>query len=375
MMARPQTQPRPSERDRHRYLYLSGWVRALELKLLDRAQTNRLFEARTQEDIDRVLSEADYPAGQSPDQRLQGESRAILDWLKTHLPNPLYVDALLAFHDAHNLKVVLKHLLSRWITSAPQPADVDAVAEAAGPAWPDFTDLASLPSFSDLAGQLLLPAGVEPALLYRQVAEHQAADLPAWLHEATTQALQRYLTRYALSDVDLYLDQVAWQRAQAKARETGNAFFCDYLALQADLINLDLLNRVRKQRMGRDILAKALVPGGSFDQDRWMGLYDLDEEALLAFLAPTAYVSLSPFFRQDAQAEDADRMGLVADNLLMRHLQTVRYVLEGPEVPLAFVLARQLEIKNVRLIITYLRNGLPAARARERLRDRYQPWR
>ena len=43
--------------------------------------------------------------------------------------------------------------------------------------------------------------------------------------------------------------------------------------------------------------------------------------------------------------------------------------------PLAWVLARLAEIKNVRIILTCLRNGLPRSLMQDLMRDGYLAWR
>lgn len=359
-----------------RYLYISGLVRALELKLLDRAQMNRLFEARQMEDVDRVLSEAGYPAGDGPEERLRAESIAILEWFMKMMPQSDYADVFLAFNDAHNLKLVLKKLLAIWIAgSRDDHPDMMQEKNEEKSLLPDFMGIDGLPPIGTDVRHALLPAAVEPAVLYRQIAQHQPEGLPEWIYQAAVEAVRRYLIRYELSDIDLYLDQVAWREAHHLAKMTDNVFFCDYLQIKTDLINLDMLIRARNLRMGSDILKKALLPGGLIAEKEILPLYDQDEESILLIYRHTPYSTLVQLAQPDTKTGDKAEIGRMSDNILMEKIREARQITSGPEIPLAFVLARQLEIKNIRVVLTCLRNGLPPARARELVRDSYLPWR
>ena len=360
-----------------RYLYISGFVRALELKLLDRARMNRLFEARQMEDIDRVLSESGYPPGDDPEERLYAEQVAILDWFNRQMPDPAFAETLIVFNDAHNLKLVLKKLLTIWIAGSQddKTAKTPSADHEPDASLPDFMGIDGLPPIGSAVKQAMLPASMDPAILYRQIAQHQPEGVPVWLYRAAIEAVRRYLIRYELNEIDLYLDQVAWREAHERAQTTGNAFFCRFLQMKTDLINLDVLIRGRRLRMGLDLFKKAVLPGGSISGEKLVAVFDQDEESVLAVYRQTPYAELARLVRADTKQEDRERMGVLADNFLMEQLRTARLLTNGPEIPLAFVLARQLEIKNIRIVLTCLRNKLPSSRARELVRGSYLPWR
>ena len=118
--AGPAKKPEP-DKLQERYRYVSGLVRARELLLLDQASLNRLTEAGGPDEISRILIANSYPAGQDPEEILDRESSAVLDWLAEVMPDPRFTDTLILFNDAHNLKLVLKKHLTQWIGSQPAP--------------------------------------------------------------------------------------------------------------------------------------------------------------------------------------------------------------------------------------------------------------
>ncbi len=364
-----------------RYLYLSGLVKAMELHLLDQARLNRLLDANEPEEISRILGECNYPAGKNPEEILGTELTASLGWLKQMMPDPTYADALIIFHDAHNLKLVLKNLLTVWITGSDVdklPGQTPAINGQAGAdeaILPNFGGLNGIPPFGRTAMQALKPAQVDPDLLYHQIAEHRTDGLPEWIFQAAVEAVRRYLIQYDMSAVDTWLDQVAWRQAHKLAEQTGNHFLIGWLCRKTDLINLEMLLRTRTMRSGREILGNALLAGGSVQVQQVLDLYGDSKDAIVAFYARTPYASLAEQCQNYELIDQAARYGLLADNLLMEHVRSARWIISGPEVPLAWVLARQTEIKNVRIILTCLRNSLPKAQARDLMRDSYLTWR
>lgn len=370
--AGPAKKPEP-DKLQERYRYVSGLVRARELLLLDQASLNRLTEAGGPDEISRILIANSYPAGQDPEEILDRESSAVLDWLAEVMPDPRFTDTLILFNDAHNLKLVLKKHLTQWIGS--QPAPEPAKTEPDSVQMPDFSGPDGILPFGGAAEQVLKPSQVAATVLYRQIGMRETDALPAWLAELAPKVIGCYLQRYDFSDIDHLVDQTVWQKAHAEAAGIGNRFFSGYLARRTDLINLELLLRTRVLRMGKDVLRRALLGGGSLDPEAVLSVYDQSDDQVKALYAPTPYAALAEQCRTYGKIGQAARFSLASDNLLMDYIRQARWVLNGPEIPLAWALARQMEIKNIRIITTYLRNGLPRAQMRDLIRDNYLAWR
>lgn len=368
------------------YAYISGLTKALELRLLDQARMNRLLEAEDADDISRILLESAYPPGSNPEDMLRDEATNLFIWLRKHMPDDSYVDALLTFHDGHNLKLVLKKLLMIWVaakddqTLAEQTMLRDQSAPQAGEengfdSLPDFGAADGIPPPGEILPLAQMPAQVEPARLYHLVAEHRLPELPDWIGQTASEAIRHYMHRYDLGEIDLFIDQRTWQQAHKLAGLTENEFFQNWLRCRTDLVNLDLLLRTRLLRSGQRTLERALISGGRISAQEVQLLYSESEEAVKAFYANTPYAELADLGRQYSKPGQAARFGRVVDNLLMDQLRTARWVVSGPEVPLAWVLARLAEIKNIRIILTCLRNGLPRSMAQDLIRDGYLLWR
>jgi len=353
----------------NRYLYISGRIKALELQLMDSARLARLSDARTVEDIGRILSDSGYPAAADPETRLNLEMAGLFEMLRNLFPEPAFIDILLIFHDFHNLKVILKNLTPAWprFVSADEEPEIAILPESAVPF--------SLASSKDLKPYFLSPSLVDPQLVFTAIRDRQASLIPAWLYDAAVEAVRGYQYSYDIGGIDVQLDKAAYKLALEKARLLGSKFFTGYLELLIDQINLGLLLRTRYLHSGRDYLAQALLEGGNVPVSLITELYALPAEQIQAAYGSTAYAHLADLAAEYGQIGSAGRFSRMADNLVIDYISQARQLWCGPEIPLAYLIARLMEIKNVRIVLTCLRNGLVASQARDLSRDSYLPWR
>lgn len=358
---------------RDRYGYISGRVRVLEMQLLDSGRLNRLIEARSQDEIARVLAECGYPQAPDPESSLSREQEAVYDLLRTHMPEPEFIEALMVFHDVHNVKAVLKHLG----TPAGEPEGIEPSGEPVGTdhgqASESLARVLTRPGGLDL--YLSRPSLVPVDILVKSMVERKPDLLPAWLARAVDDATQCYRKTYDFGETDLVLDQAAWAEVRRRAADLNCAFFSRYLQIRTDCINLDLLLRTRFLRSGADFLEKALIAGGSIDRERILPLYQADDDAIRSVFEQTPYAELASLATTYGQRGSAARFSLLADNLVMRLVREATRVVSGPEIGLAYLIAREMEIKNIRVILTSRRNGLSQTQAREMTRINYLAWR
>jgi V/A-type H+-transporting ATPase subunit C len=352
-----------------RYLYLSSRIKALESQLLDSARLGRLSEARSIEDINQILTESGYAAAPDPETRLLREIVATFELLHSLFPEPGFIDAMLLFHDFHNLKVIMKSLTSAWPQrqNPDEAVSCDNLPESAGPF--------GLASSQDLEPFFLEPSLVDPAVLFIAVRDRQSGQIPAWLYSAAVKSAQVYQQSYDIGDIDVQLDRLAFSLVMAKASRLGNTFFSCYLQLLVDQTNLGLLLRTRFLKCGKTYLGQALLAGGSLPAGQVLGLYDSTPEEIQSAYAFNPCAILARMAGEYGQAGTAGRFSLLADNLIIEYVSKAKLLWRGPEIPLAYLIARLMEIKNIRIALTCLRNGLPVSQAREMTRESYATWR
>ena len=375
--------------DNSRYAYSAGRIRALEARLIRSAQMERLIEARSAEDIARLLTDCGYPAAADPETSLKLGLEETYRLIRAISPEPRFVDALLTARDFHNLKVMLKAFSVYWprrdqeTAAKARPADAadDGGQPQAGDAggaeipqnrtalWPAIHGPVT---YEQLAPLLQRPSTVDPQALFAALRARKPDGLPPALAGAAADAAAGYQQSYDIGEIDILIDKAQAQLLLDTARQLDIPFFTQYVSLRADLTNVGLLLRTRFLRSGADYLRHILLPGSSLAAADLAACYEGSEERIAALLAKTR---LAPIVEDVAAfaagGEAIARFGLASDNLLISQARRARMVLRGPDVLIAYLIAREMEIKSVRIILTCLRNRLPADKTRGLVRLTY----
>lgn len=346
------------------YGFATGYIRALEAKLMDQSVLSRVFEARQSEDIVRIMQDAGYESGDA-EQSLRKESHLIFELLQQIMPDQAFVEALLLFNDCHNLKVVLKYLSVWWVKPEQEAGKNYGIPESdAGLA------------FQGMEKMIRLPSLVEPARLFRSVRDRRSDLIPEWLYRLALKASDRFLQTYDTGRMDMLIDGEAWRQSMDIAKGLNNKFFTGYLQLKIDLINLEILLRCRSLHTGGNYLGLALLADSSIPIKNLLAAYELETEAFVLWLrkhplmekmSEDTILELAEGYGRTGTAAKYNR---IADEIVLVWLDQARQVLRGPEIPLSYLLRRELEIKNLRIALTCLRNDISPAQARELARGK-----
>lgn len=379
------------QNDSSRYAYATGRIRALEVKLIGASRLSRYLEAKSAEDIGRMLLENGYPASADPEISLNMELEATYALIRSLSPDPQMIDTLLLARDFHNLKVMLKAFSVYWPrreAGSPVKAAlaIEQIYEGGGRSQADGNiepeaqqESATLwpaihgpVTYEQLLPLLQRPATQDPQKLFNALREQKPGDLPPILAKAAAAAAGRYQQTYDISDIDILLDKMLAQAMIDSAQIMDAPFFTEYVQLRFDLVNVGLLMRTRFLRSGVDYLQRILLPGGSVSHAVFTSLYEASSARIIEALAKTRLASLAESIEAFAGGGDAiARFSLATDDLLVKFVQQARFVLRGPEVLLGYLIAREMEIKTVRVILTCLRNRIPVDKARELSRLTY----
>lgn len=309
------------------YAYSVAKVRAAETRLLDRMKLQRMAEAANAEEALKILKENGYE-GESAEEMLAAERTKTYAFLRDISPSREVFDIFLVKNDYHNVKVLLK-------------------AEFLGENY-DF---------------LLTDSGRYPVQLVKNAVESRVmGQLPQVMQDAVARAINLYEKTADPQLCDLELDCAAYCEMQQMAQATKSAYVKDIVATMADLVNIKSVVRVRRMGKGTDFLLRALVSGGKIKEQE---LAREGLERLSKLLQGTPYEVLSDF------EDNLSELEKQADNFLIRYIKRAKYVTFGMEPLVAYLMAKENEIKLARIILTGKKNNLPAEMIKERLRESY----
>jgi V/A-type H+-transporting ATPase subunit C len=323
------------------YAYAVGRIRALETRLLDKSKLERMIDAPSAEEALKVLAETEYAGAVAEladvhdfEIILRDEISRCFALLLKMSPRPELIGMMALRYDIHNLKVLFKA------------------------------------KYLGVTADLLMPAGtVAGEKLKTMVEEEDFRDLPGAVRAAAERVVEEFAVNRDPQAIDLNLDRVLFARLLESARAARSAFLEGLFLRQIDLANIKTFVRVKRMGQDREFLKKALLPSGLIPAGRLASLLDEPLESLIAQTAMSEYAAvIGEGVRDWLEKGTAAHLEKLADDYITAYLQWGRRSPFGFEPLIAYLWAKEIEIKNIRLIMVGKINKLPVEAIRERLR-------
>lgn len=168
---------------------------------------------------------------------------------------------------------------------------------------------------------------------------------------------------------DVIIDKACLEAVREAGKEAGrkgNDVIRAYAEEQAAICDIKIATRSAHTKKSQDFLMKALVDCDSFTAAALAKAASQGEDSVKEFLQTTDYRDAA-----DALEEGPSAFERWCDDRIMDALQSQKYEAFTIGPVIAYVLARQNEIKTVRLILTGKANGLSDNSIRERVRQMY----
>ena len=168
---------------------------------------------------------------------------------------------------------------------------------------------------------------------------------------------------------DIIIDKACLEavlEAGRKAKKEGYGVICDYAESIACVADIKTAIRSAKTGKSQDFLMQALVDTESLSATALAKAAAQGEDAVKELLSTTDYRDAC-----DQLSESPSAFERWCDDKIIESLQPQKYETFTIGPVIAYVIARQNEIKTVRLILTGKANGLPDESIRERVRQMY----
>ena len=172
--------------------------------------------------------------------------------------------------------------------------------------------------------------------------------------------------------IDIYLDNAYFTELLELAEESQVDLFIKYAKDLIDFTNIRTLLRAKKQEKDVEFLRQIIIEGGNVRKETYLDLLNREVSSDTdAFKKLEIYKYIKEAldsFKERGNLSDFERE---MDNYFIDLIKDVKYITYGPEVIFANVLAKEIEIKNLRIILVSKLNGLDSEFIREKLRDTY----
>lgn len=316
-----------------------------EGRFLTPAQFDQLLNSQGAQERSQILQGTIYDLdGQEVadlnrlEESLMGQLMEDYQWALEVAPHPDLVALFTLPYTYHNLKVFLKHRATERNL-----------------------------------GHLLLPVGpYSLEVLEHLVVTFSAEHCPEFMAAEVAATWQEYQDYKDLRVLEIGMDLAYFKHL--KQLQLEDPVLENLVLLLIDLYNVITVWRAQAQDKPRSFMKQLLSDEGSLSADDYIQL--VEEDGLLAWFSRVNPLTFDLDVRSYEEAMKAGQFGIqdleyLADLLVFKVLEAGRYETDGP-LPLArYLYGRELEVKNLRLVLTGLDNQLPSQTIKERMRPIY----
>ena len=318
-----------------KYTYAVARIRALETSLLSDGDVEQLLSCGTADQaLQYVIDKGwgDLSSGMDIDAVLKREGEKTWEVIREVAPDMSVFDVFLYANDYHNLKAAIK----------------ESYAPSHG-------------------ADIYNPNGtIDPALLRQAAKDHQFSVLPAEMGAVAEEAMSVLRQTGDGQLCDMIIDKAALEAILRAGKASGSPlleFYAEHTVATADI-----KIAVRCQKTGKSLgfLQRALVECDTLDITQLAQAAVESFEAITGYLINTCYGGAAEALCQSASAFER-----WCDNRLIEKIRPQKYETSTIDPIAAWLLARENEIKTVRILLSGKRNGLSDDAIRERLREMY----
>lgn len=317
------------------YTYAVARIRSRELSLLSRKDIDSLLSAKSYDDCVRYLIDKGFGDDEhySDVSAILTAEREKLWSLMAELAGDLTpFEAFRLGDDFHNLKVAIKAVTR----------DVDPV------------------------GMFMKNGTVGSEKIYDAIKSHNYKMLPEHLSIVASEAMTTLLQTGDGQLCDIILDAACLNAIYSSAKKTKS----DVIMLYAELTvaSADIKTAVRCEKTGKslDFITKALAPCETINTNLLAKGASKSLDDIFAYLSTTSYSSAVDALKTSPTAFEKWCDDKLIDSIKPQKSEPFTI---GPLA--AYIIARENEIKAVRLILSAKLNDLDAQAVNERLRDMY----
>ncbi|QAT50636.1 V-type ATP synthase subunit C [Caproiciproducens sp. NJN-50] len=316
------------------YVYAVARIRSKELSLFGAQTLEQLMACKNYEDCLHVLSEKGWDVSSgNAGEILSAEREKTWKLIRELIGEDLSAfDVFLYANDYHNLKAAVKEVCMDSKT----------------------------PNIYFESGT------IDPSLILKAVRDQDFTQLPEQMRGAAQEACRVLLQNHDGQMCDVVIDRAALEAVLNAGMASDNEVLQKYAELT--VASADIRIAVRSARTGKplEFLEHALAPCSTLDVKKLARAAASGVDAVLEYLAMTPYAGAVPAVRKSVSSFER-----WCDDLLMEQIRPQKYNPFTIAPVAAYLLARENEIKTVRIILSGKLNRLSDESVRERLRETY----
>ncbi|NLL81520.1 MAG: V-type ATP synthase subunit C [Tissierellia bacterium] len=331
--------------DRMEFIHSITRTKVLETKLLSRAKIDRIIDAKDVDDVLKALNETEYSNSFSGvsgandyEVILSNELKRVYNLMREVSPDPRVVDLLALKYDYHNLKVLVKE------------TEYDK----------DFSDL------------YVPVATIDPKELRQAYIEQDFEQIPQEFQNALEAVLKDLQETKDPQRIDLIFDKYYFSHLYNMALATKVDLFINYVRDLIDFTNIKSAIRLKKQNKDFKFYDDAILENGNIDKEDILSTFnDSIDDMINKFKNTKISTNLIMGLDSYKETERLTDFEKYMDDYLMELNKESKLINFGPEPIFSYIVAKEAEIKTLRIILVAKLNNLSPEVIRERVRELY----
>jgi len=317
------------------YLYGVARIRSKEMSLFSKSDIDQLMSCKTEKECIRLLNDKGWgrnDTDESLEQLLTSEREKTWELMDELVDDMSVFHTFLYGNDYHNLKAAIKQAYK-------------------GIERPDL---------------YIKDGTIDLAVINKAVKEQDFSILPEHMREAASEAYQIQFHTGDSQLCDIIIDKAALDSIYAHGKGLKNELLSQYVEIKVAVANINIA--IRSVKTGKDefFLNRALVECESLDKKKLIESAKDGMESIYEYLSTTTYSDAVAELRISSQAFER-----WCDNRIIEYIKPQKYNPFTLSPLLAYLLARENEIKTVRIILSGKKNDIGDSVIRERLRQMY----
>lgn len=314
------------------FTYAVSRIRMKETKLFSRKEIDRLVSQKDYTSVLRTLSELGFGSDADSNDILSSEQAKLWDLMNELVDDMSVFDVFRLQNDYHNLKVSIKLVYSDTL-----PADM-----------------------------LISGGTVDGDFIYECVKNRNYHELPETMADTAQKSMELLLKTGDGQLCDVLIDKAMLDAVSEFASASKDKVIRDYAELFVASADIKVAVRGAKLNKSLDFFTKALAKCGSLNIEALARSAVKGFDDICTYLLSTEYKDAVEYIKKSMSSFEK-----WCDDMLIRgmKIQKSEPFTIGPLI--AYIIAKQNEIKAVRLILIAKQNGLDDNKINERIREMY----
>ena len=316
------------------YLFAVASVRAKENSLLSQSDLEQLINAESYKKALALLSEKGYEIAENGDYSAVLDSRLNEVWDNVHEAADK-AEALRAFivkNDFQNLKAILK-------------AEVmDYEAE----------------------GYLVKPSVIEPKMLFDLVSSRSFEQLPEFIGETAKEAFTQITKTGNAQLCDAFIDRKTLETIIAFSKDGGDEVLCEYANAFCLAADIKTAYRAIKTKKSSVFLNTAIADNALINRDAFIEAALSGEDDFFEYLSSSGFSEY-----KEALLSSSSAFEKFCDDRQLSIVKKAKMTAFGLSPLAAYFVAKETEIKCLRIILSAKQSHISSEIIRERMRELY----